>query len=115
MSFNRVANWLDPRHFETIVAVLTSELGFEALRRTAGYADTVGKRMQATAGNSGTQAGDPVRAAAAVIQITEITNPPRHPVLGAFGVNAVTKRLRETLAEIETWRVTDVATDLRKD
>ena len=83
--------------------------------RIADYADTVAARMKATAGNSGTQAGDPVRAAAAMIQMTEIDNPPRHLVLGAFGVNAVTKRLRETLAEIEAWRETGIGTDFPKD
>jgi hypothetical protein len=34
MRFNHVANRLDAKHFETIVAMLTSELGFVELRRT---------------------------------------------------------------------------------
>ena len=34
MKFNHVANRLDPRHFETIVAMLTTRLGFVELRRT---------------------------------------------------------------------------------
>ncbi len=34
MQFNHVANRLDPRHFETIVEMLTSRLGFVELRRT---------------------------------------------------------------------------------
>ena len=34
MRFNHVANRLDPKHFETVVAMLTSELGFVELRRT---------------------------------------------------------------------------------
>ncbi|BDG73105.1 hypothetical protein [Roseomonas fluvialis] len=34
MIFNHVANRLDPRHFETIVAMLTERLGFVVLRRT---------------------------------------------------------------------------------
>ncbi|HLZ66564.1 MAG TPA: oxidoreductase [Aliidongia sp.] len=83
--------------------------------RIADYAETAGARMKGTAEISGTQPGDPVRAAEAMIRITEIDNPPRHLVLGAFGVDAVTTRLRQRLAEIEQWRETGVATDFPKD
>ncbi|AWN50778.1 oxidoreductase [Methylobacterium sp. 17Sr1-1] len=69
--------------------------------RIADYAETAGARMKATAGNSGTQAGDPVRAAEAMIRLTESASPPRHLVLGAFGFEAVTERMRARLAEIE--------------
>jgi hypothetical protein len=34
MQFNHVANRLDPRHFETVVEMLKSQLGFIELRRT---------------------------------------------------------------------------------
>jgi hypothetical protein len=34
MQFNHVANRLHPAHFETVVAMLTSQLGFIELRRT---------------------------------------------------------------------------------
>lgn len=79
--------------------------------RIADYADTAGKRMQATAQNSGHQAGDPARAAQAMIRITETDQPPRHLVLGAFGVDAVSKRLHSALADIEAWRDTSVGAD----
>ena len=77
----------------------------------ADYADTAGARMKTTAANSGTQAGDPMRAAEAMVRITEIDNPPRHLVLGAWGLDAVTNELKTTLAEIEAWRETGLATD----
>jgi NAD(P)-dependent dehydrogenase (short-subunit alcohol dehydrogenase family) len=80
----------------------------------ADYADTVGARLQSTSAISGHQAGDPVRIAQAVIDIAEIDNPPRHFVLGAFGVDAVTAKLRDSLAEIEAWREKGVATDFPK-
>ena len=35
MQFNHVANRLDDRHFETVVEMLTTQLGFTVLRRTA--------------------------------------------------------------------------------
>jgi NAD(P)-dependent dehydrogenase (short-subunit alcohol dehydrogenase family) len=69
--------------------------------RIADYAETAGARMKTTAGNSGTQAGDPVRAAEAMIRLTESASPPRHLVLGAFGFEAVTERMRARLKEIE--------------
>jgi NAD(P)-dependent dehydrogenase (short-subunit alcohol dehydrogenase family) len=79
--------------------------------RIAAYADTAGARLKGTADVSGKQPGDPVRAAEAMIGITEIANPPRHLVLGAFGIDAVTAKLKASLAEIEQWRDTGLATD----
>ncbi|MEM5450216.1 oxidoreductase [Paraburkholderia sp. BR14263] len=75
------------------------------------YAETAGARMQRTAQGSGHQPGDPVRAAQAMIRITETEKPPRHLVLGAFGVDAVANRLRAALADIEAWREVSLGTD----
>lgn len=83
--------------------------------RITDYADTAGARLKSTAQGSGSQAGDPVRAAEAMIQITESANPPRHLVLGAWGVDAVTNKLKTTLAEVDAWRETGLATDFLKD
>jgi NAD(P)-dependent dehydrogenase (short-subunit alcohol dehydrogenase family) len=90
-----------------------------SLRQTkskiADYAETAAARMASTAAISGTQAGDPVRAGEAMIRITEEENPPRHLVLGGFGVNAVTAKLKERLAEVEAWREVGLGTDFPKD
>ncbi|WP_278498597.1 oxidoreductase [Pantoea vagans] len=75
------------------------------------YAETAAARMKATSEYSGTQKGDPARAAAAMIAITEHDNPPRHLVMGAWGHDAVTSKLKERLAEIEAWKQTSVKTD----
>ena len=83
--------------------------------RITDYASTAGIRMKGTAGGSGTQAGDPVRAAEAMIQVTESENPPRHLVLGAWGVEAVVNRLKVTLAEVEAWSGAGIATDYPKN
>ena len=79
--------------------------------RIADYAGTAGKRMDDTRGVSGTQAGDPVRAADAMIMLSEQPDPPRHLVLGRFGHDAVVARLKERLAEIERYRNISLATD----
>ena len=75
------------------------------------YAETAGARLKATSEKSGTQAGDPVRAGEAMIRVTEIDNPPRHLVLGAWGYEAVTTRLKQRIAEIEAWRETSLGAD----
>jgi len=108
--------------FSDSLAVEGKPLGTDwagrSLRQTksqiADYAETVAARMASTAAISGTQPGDPVRAGEAMIRVTEEANPPRHLVLGAFGVNAVTTKLRERLAEIEAWREVGLATDYPK-
>jgi NAD(P)-dependent dehydrogenase (short-subunit alcohol dehydrogenase family) len=86
-----------------------------SLKQTKGkipaYADTAYARMKATAGKTGTQPGDPVRAAEAMIALAQAENPPRHIVLGAFGMDAVTKKLKSALEEIESWRDASLATD----
>ncbi|WP_118181237.1 oxidoreductase [Paraburkholderia phosphatilytica] len=79
--------------------------------RIADYAETAAKRMQATAENSGTQPGDPARAAQAMIAVTETATPPRHLVLGEWGVNAVSARLNAALADLDAWRDTSVGAD----
>jgi NAD(P)-dependent dehydrogenase (short-subunit alcohol dehydrogenase family) len=79
--------------------------------RIADYADTAGKRMEATRSYSGTQAGDPIRAGEAIIAAVQEPQPPRHLVLGRFGFDAVTGRLKERLAEIEGRRAQALAAD----
>jgi NAD(P)-dependent dehydrogenase (short-subunit alcohol dehydrogenase family) len=82
--------------------------------RIADYAGTAGVRMRNTAGNSGTQAGDPVRAAEVMVRITETDPAPRHVVLGAWGIDAVVDRLEAIRAEVEAWREIGAATDFPK-
>jgi NAD(P)-dependent dehydrogenase (short-subunit alcohol dehydrogenase family) len=83
--------------------------------RIADYAETAGARLKATADLSGKQAGDPVRAGEAIIALTQTPTPPRHLVLGAWGYEAVTQRLKARLAEIEAWRETTLGADYPQD
>ena len=75
------------------------------------YATTVGARLSNTSAGSGKQAGDPIRIAEAIIALTQVDQPPRHFVLGAFGIDAVTGKLKQSLEEIEAWRPKGLATD----
>ena len=73
----------------------------------ADYQETAQARMVQMSGYSGQQPGDPVRAAAAMIAVTQQANPPRHLVLGKFGFENATAKLKARLAEIEAQK--DVA------
>ncbi len=75
------------------------------------YAGTVASRLATTSKNSGTQAGDPVRAGRAMIDLVAEANPPLHLVLGEWGHDAVVKKLKESLAEVESRRQTALDTD----
>ena len=77
----------------------------------ADYAGTAGARMSTTSGYSGKQPGDPVRAGKIMIAITEEAKPPRHLVLGAFGLENVARTLKARLEEIESRRETSLAAD----
>ena len=82
--------------------------------RIPDYAESAGARIKGVPELSGKQAGDPVRAGEAMIAITEQAQPPRHLVLGAFGYDAVTKRLQARLSEIQSLRDTSLAADFPK-
>ena len=79
--------------------------------RIADYADTAKARMEGTRQVSGTQAGDPVRAGEAIIAAVEHANPPRHLVLGKWGYDAITAKLKERLEAIEGARDVSLGAD----
>lgn len=81
----------------------------------ADYAETVGARLKGTSAGSGQQPGDPVRIAQAIIALSHMEHPPRHFVLGAFGINAVTGKLKKSLAEIQACSENGLATDFPKE
>ena len=83
----------------------------QTLSRFGDYESTVNARLRTLAGRSGTQPGDPVRAAAAIIEAVQAAQPPRHLVLGAMGIENVRKSLAETLEEIDTWKQTSLGAD----
>ena len=77
----------------------------------ADYAETAGARLKGTSDGSGKQAGDPRRAGELMIEITRAENPPRQLVLGAWGVDAIDKRLSAVRKEFDAWRERGAATD----
>lgn len=77
----------------------------------ADYQETVGARLATTAGYSGQQPGDPVRAVEAIIEAVEADESPAHLVIGAIALDGVGNKLRATLAEVEAWAETSRAAD----
>ncbi|MCX5839509.1 MAG: SDR family NAD(P)-dependent oxidoreductase [Deltaproteobacteria bacterium] len=64
----------------------------QTLSRFDDYESMVNTRLRILAGHSGTQPGDPVRAAAAIIEAAQAACPPRHLILGANGLEKVRRR-----------------------
>lgn len=62
------------------------------------YEKSADKRRREIAAHSGEQAGDPARAAEAVIKAWQSPTPPRHLVLGRAGVANVENQLRSMAA-----------------
>lgn len=67
------------------------------------YATTAGARRAQIRKNSGRQAGDPVRAAAAIIDAVEAKDPPFRLLLGHVALTAGLEKAAELAREFETW------------
>ena len=61
--------------------------------------------------NDGKQAGDPAKAAAAIIAAVEAPNPPKHLVLGKQAFDRMRARLERWTKELAEWRETSLGTD----
>ena len=75
------------------------------------YEQTAGKHRREIAEHSGKQAGDPARAAEAVIKAIQSPAPPRHLVLGHAGFDNVESQLRSMLQEVDLWKTTSLGAD----
>lgn len=77
----------------------------------ADYEATAGKRRREIAGYSGAQPGDPKRAAEAVIAALRSPAPPRHLVLGRFGLQVARDKFKGVLDELDAWDATSLSAD----
>ena len=76
----------------------------------ADYAETSGKLIQWNQEIDGKQPGDPVKAAAAMIQVVESENPPLRLALGEDSVNGITQKLNSMKAELDAWKTVSLNT-----
>lgn len=77
----------------------------------ADYAETAGARRAAIQGYSGSQPGDPIRAAQAIIAAVDAPEPPLHLVLGRPAFDMVQAKFKEFQAEMERWRDVSLGAD----
>jgi NAD(P)-dependent dehydrogenase (short-subunit alcohol dehydrogenase family) len=75
------------------------------------YAGTAGARRAQLRESSGKQAGDPARAADAIINVVESADPPLHLVLGRIGVGRVREKLRGLLQSVDASEATSIGAD----
>lgn len=75
------------------------------------YAETAGKRREATRAVSGKQPGDPARAAAAMIAAFEAGEPPLRLLLGASALKIARERLDALRGNFDAWAETTISAD----
>jgi NAD(P)-dependent dehydrogenase (short-subunit alcohol dehydrogenase family) len=75
------------------------------------YAETGGVRRGAIAGGSGHQAGDPMRAAEAMIQAVESETPPLHLALGRMALENARAKFERVGREFDKWEQTTLGAD----
>ena len=75
------------------------------------YADTVGKIARFQREFNGKQPGDPARAAAAVIHITNVDNPPLRLILGSDAYQAIEQNDVVKAKSDRDWKELSVSTD----
>jgi NAD(P)-dependent dehydrogenase (short-subunit alcohol dehydrogenase family) len=78
------------------------------------YQTTAWKNMGDIRGYSGNQPGDPVRAAKAMIQVTETENPPMRLLLGAAALKGAKIKLDELKNDFDTWAAITEGADFPK-
>ncbi|MCP2327588.1 NAD(P)-dependent dehydrogenase (short-subunit alcohol dehydrogenase family) [Hamadaea flava] len=78
----------------------------------ADYEAGAGPVRQSMGANDGKQAGDPVKAANAIIDVTEVAEPPLRLQLGADAIARIEAKLDLVRRELEQWKHVALATDL---
>lgn len=98
-------------------AFRTDFLSEHSIRRSASriqdYAATAGAARERLAAMAGKQPGDPVRAAAAIIQAVDSPRPPLHLVLGSDAYRRTREMLDSFSAELEAWKAVAVGADYK--
>lgn len=75
------------------------------------YAQTAEANKNTIRGYSGNQPGDPVRAAQAIIKVTEVENPPLHLLLGVGAFKGALAKLDSLKKDYDAWEETTVGAD----
>lgn len=96
-------------------AFRTDFLSEHSIRRSASqlpdYATTATLSRERLAAMAGKQAGDPARAAAAIIQAVDSPTPPLHLVLGSDAYHRTRQMLDAFYADVEAWKAVSIGAD----
>jgi NAD(P)-dependent dehydrogenase (short-subunit alcohol dehydrogenase family) len=83
----------------------------QSATRIDAYDATAGERRKQTAARSGNQAGDPVRAAQAIIDAALSDKPPLRLLLGKAALDLARKKLEFMRGDFDTWEATTLGAD----
>ncbi len=75
------------------------------------YEETAWKNRGTIRGYSGNQPGDPIKAAQAMITVTEVNNPPLRLLLGVAALKGARIKLEELKHDFDTWAATSEGAD----
>ncbi|OBG38825.1 oxidoreductase [Mycobacterium sp. E3198] len=100
---------VEPGYFRTDF-LDASSLGTEE-NVIADYDSTAGATRTHAADVNHEQPGDPVKAAAAIVDLASASEPPVHLLLGADCLAAVENKIRTLQADIDNWRAVSTSTD----
>ena len=75
------------------------------------YKQTAGARIESSRGYSGKQPGDPVRAAAAIVNAVESDTPPKRLLLGKAALTAAKTKIAAMTDEINAWEDVTLGAD----
>lgn len=79
--------------------------------RIDAYAATAGERRKQTEARSGSQAGDPVRGAQAIIDAALSDAPPLRLLLGRMALDLARKKLETLRKDFDAWEATTIGAD----
>ena len=79
------------------------------------YATTAGQNKNNIRGYSGSQPGDPVKAAMAIVKAVNAENPPLRLLLGAGALKGARNKINELKRDIDAWEETTLGADSPKD
>jgi NAD(P)-dependent dehydrogenase (short-subunit alcohol dehydrogenase family) len=83
----------------------------QSATRIEAYATTAGERRKQTEARSGSQAGDPVRAAQAIIDAALSDSPPLRLLLGKMALELARKKLDFMRHDFDAWEATTLGAD----
>lgn len=82
-----------------------------AQKQMEAYQETVGKFLNFLNQIEGKQPGDPQKAARAIIQVVNSTNPPLRLVLGKYAYSKFRQKIESLTAELDAWEAVAANTD----